>query len=101
MPPSSATKSARRWHRRRWTTRKGSAVHAREAEGMTDGLPVIDVAPLVRRGLEAERAAAARAIEAACRDSGFFYATGHGVPSPLLARLDTLSRRFFALPHDA
>ncbi len=68
---------------------------------MTDGLPVIDVAPLVRRGSEAERAAAARAIEAACRDSGFFYATGHGVPSPLLARLDTLSRRFFALPHDA
>lgn len=68
---------------------------------MTAGLPVIDVAPLVRRGSGAERAAVARAIEAACRDRGFFYATGHGVPASLLARLDTLSRRFFALPHDA
>lgn len=67
---------------------------------MTGGLPVIDVAPLVGRGSGADRAFAARAIEAACRDSGFFYATGHGVPASLLTRLDMLSRRFFALPND-
>ncbi|GIE99280.1 iron/ascorbate oxidoreductase [Paractinoplanes rishiriensis] len=40
----------------------------------------------------------ARDIERACRDSGFFYVVGHGVPAALLDRLDTLSRRFFALP---
>jgi isopenicillin N synthase-like dioxygenase len=68
---------------------------------MVGGLPVIDVSPLVVRGSREDRAAAARAIEAACRDSGFFYATGHGIPASLLARLDMLSRRFFALPHDA
>jgi isopenicillin N synthase-like dioxygenase len=40
----------------------------------------------------------AREIEAACRDSGFFYVTGHGVPADLLARLDATSRAFFGLP---
>ena len=33
----------------------------------------------------------------ACRDSGFFYATGHGIPAELFARLDSASRKFFAL----
>ncbi|MGZ6977566.1 MAG: 2-oxoglutarate and iron-dependent oxygenase domain-containing protein, partial [Acidimicrobiia bacterium] len=32
--------------------------------------PVIDVSPLVTRG--GDRAAVARAIDAACRDDGFF-----------------------------
>jgi isopenicillin N synthase-like dioxygenase len=42
----------------------------------------------------------AQQIEAACRDSGFFYVTGHGVPDALLARLDAASREFFRLPAD-
>lgn len=66
-----------------------------------DKLPVIDITPLVTRGTRDERAAVARAINAACRDSGFFYAGGHGVPAETLARLDALSRRFFALPREA
>jgi isopenicillin N synthase-like dioxygenase len=37
-------------------------------------------------------------IAAACRDNGFFYLTGHGVPEELLARLDAAAREFFALP---
>src|SRR4051812_42356637 len=60
-------------------------------------LPVIDIAPLLQRGANT-RADTARAIEAACRDLGFFYVTGHGISAELLARLDTASRRFFALP---
>jgi isopenicillin N synthase-like dioxygenase len=43
---------------------------------------------------------AARAIDAACREAGFFSVVGHGVDSGLLQRLDELSRRFFALPED-
>lgn len=39
-------------------------------------------------------------IEAACRDIGFFYVTGHGVPADLVARLDAASRAFFRLPVD-
>ncbi|UBU15777.1 isopenicillin N synthase family dioxygenase [Nonomuraea gerenzanensis] len=59
-------------------------------------LPVIDIAPLLTAGHE--RQAVADAIGAACREHGFFYVTGHGVPPGLIERLDAASRRFFALP---
>ncbi len=45
--------------------------------------------------------AVAREIESACRDSGFFYVAGHGVPAALLDRLDAAARAFFALPEAA
>ncbi len=38
------------------------------------------------------------AIEAACRDTGFFYVAGHGVPASLRAGLDAAAREFFSLP---
>jgi isopenicillin N synthase-like dioxygenase len=64
------------------------------------GLPVVDVSDLVRApGPVPGRVA--HEIEAACRDSGFFYVTGHGVPADLLARLDSASREFFQLPETA
>lgn len=58
-------------------------------------LPVIDVAALVRGEGGAEAAAE---IGRACRELGFFYATGHGIGADTLAALDAASRRFFALP---
>ncbi|MGW0806687.1 isopenicillin N synthase family dioxygenase [Nonomuraea sp. NPDC002799] len=61
-------------------------------------LPVIDVAPLLTDTRGPGKRAVADAIGAACRDSGFFYISGHGVPPELVARLDTAARRFFALP---
>src|SRR5215471_21169298 len=61
-------------------------------------LPVIDVEPMVSGGSAAAADAAARQIEAACRDRGFFYVTGHGVPAGLLAELADASAEFFALP---
>ncbi|MEQ8354554.1 MAG: 2-oxoglutarate and iron-dependent oxygenase domain-containing protein [Kiloniellaceae bacterium] len=64
----------------------------------TTSLPTIDMAPLFRRGDAAGRAKVAREIEAACRASGFFYVTGHGVTDAILQNLDTAARRFFALP---
>ncbi|GAB3860179.1 isopenicillin N synthase family dioxygenase [Dactylosporangium cerinum] len=54
-----------------------------------DALPVIDIS---------DPAVAAPQIEAACRRSGFFYVTGHGVPAELIDRLDAAARAFFALP---
>jgi isopenicillin N synthase-like dioxygenase len=59
-------------------------------------VPVVDIGPLVGTGGDVE--AAARAIDAACRDAGFFYIVGHGVDDGLQARLDVLAREFFALP---
>jgi polar amino acid transport system ATP-binding protein len=61
-----------------------------------DRLPVIDAAGM-RGDIAARRAVAAR-VGAACRMHGFFYVTGHGIDPALLARLESLSRRFFALP---
>jgi isopenicillin N synthase-like dioxygenase len=60
------------------------------------GLPVIDVGPLAGGGQAA--AAVAGQIGAACRERGFFYITGHGVPADLLAELADASAEFFALP---
>jgi isopenicillin N synthase-like dioxygenase len=68
----------------------------------SSSLPLIDIAPLRDGKSEApSRQLVARAIAGACRDTGFFYVTGHGVPPELLARLDAASRRFFALPEEA
>jgi isopenicillin N synthase-like dioxygenase len=62
-----------------------------------DGLPVIDLSAL-RAGGRAQDVAAE--IDAACRDRGFFYVVGHGVPTELVSGLDALAREFFALPDD-
>jgi isopenicillin N synthase-like dioxygenase len=67
-------------------------------------LPVIDVAPLA--GAVADPAvpvpaaalAVAGRIQEACREHGFFYVTGHGVPAILVAELAEASTEFFALP---
>lgn len=41
---------------------------------------------------------AARALEGACSNSGFFIITGHGVDSALVAEVTDMARRFFHLP---
>jgi isopenicillin N synthase-like dioxygenase len=56
-------------------------------------VPVIDVAPLVTHS--AGRVHTAQQIDAACRDSGFFYIIGHGVDESLCRQLESLSRQFF------
>jgi len=71
-------------------------------------LPVIDVAPLLAEAVGAAGSAAAVSgaacsgvadqIQAACRERGFFYVTGHGVPAGLTGRLESASAEFFGLP---
>ncbi|MCU1453746.1 MAG: iron oxidase [Acidimicrobiales bacterium] len=61
-------------------------------------LPVIDVGPLVAG--TGPVAPVARAIDAACRDHGFFSITGHGVDEGAQTRLEAAARTFFALPED-
>jgi isopenicillin N synthase-like dioxygenase len=57
-------------------------------------IPVIDVRDLVTAG--AGRFAVAAELGRACRESGFFYAVGHGVSDELQARLAAEAKRFFA-----
>ena len=61
-------------------------------------LHLIDMAPLFDANAKSARRQVAEAIEAACRTTGFFYVTGHCIPAQILQRLDSASRRFFALP---
>jgi isopenicillin N synthase-like dioxygenase len=56
-------------------------------------LPVVD--------LSAPMPVKAASIGRACRDSGFFYVTGTGVPEDLKLRVDRAAREFFALPEEA
>jgi isopenicillin N synthase-like dioxygenase len=62
----------------------------------TASLPVIDIGSLVSKS--ANREAVASQIRDACRRYGFFYIVEHGVDAALQARLEQLSRRFFARP---
>jgi isopenicillin N synthase-like dioxygenase len=63
-------------------------------------LPIVDVSPLRDGSDAAGRARAAAELGAACRELGFFYAVGHGLPPELPARLFAASERFFALPEE-
>ena len=58
-------------------------------------VPAIDVGPLV--GGPGDTTAVGEAIDAACREVGFFQVVGHGVDPELRARLDNSARAFFAL----
>jgi isopenicillin N synthase-like dioxygenase len=60
-----------------------------------DALPVIDVGPLLDQ--TEGRHDVAQAMDAACREAGFFCLTGHRVDPALLRRLDAAARAFFAL----
>ena len=63
---------------------------------MTGALPIIDVGAFSEK--RGNAVATAREIGKACREFGFFYATGHGVEGETVHALKEASARFFALP---
>lgn len=63
---------------------------------MADTVPVIDVAPFLRRASGCD--AVPRAIAQACEQIGFFSIVGHGVDAALIGRTVALARAFFARP---
>jgi isopenicillin N synthase-like dioxygenase len=60
-------------------------------------VPVIDLAR-ARSGDRADRLRVARAIDAACREIGFFAIEGHGVADRTVDDLRRVAHAFFALP---
>ena len=62
-----------------------------------DGIPMIDLSPL-RGSNDAAKREVARQIDEACRDTGFFMVTGHGVPAELITKTRQRAIEFFALP---
>jgi len=68
------------------------------AEQVTLGeLPIIDVSGLLSDDM-ARRQAVAADLRSACRGTGFFYITNHGVDPALLAATFAESKRFFSQP---
>ncbi|GJP40432.1 hypothetical protein CLOM_g108, partial [Closterium sp. NIES-68] len=81
--------------------------------GTFQELPKIDISPLVEFCSSLSLNAAspessppsdvrrvASEIDAACREVGFFYLTGHGVPQQLMDSVREAGREFFALPEE-
>jgi len=60
-------------------------------------LPVIDISPLMAED-GSELASLTRAIESACRDTGFMVIRGHGIPAPVVSRIRDAVMQFFSLP---
>lgn len=60
-------------------------------------LPRVDVSGLYGEDI-ATRRRAARELDVACRDAGFFYLVGHRVSDMLIARLLDRTRAFFSQP---
>src|SRR5438128_2094865 len=61
-------------------------------------VPVIDLAPA--RAAAADRLRVAAAIDAACREIGFFAIDGHGVPARVVDELRAVAHAFFAMPRE-
>jgi isopenicillin N synthase-like dioxygenase len=59
-------------------------------------IPVIDMGYVS----DIDLAETAKAIHRACRESGFFYVSNHGISDELIARQFAMSHAFFALPED-
>ncbi|MFT5706699.1 MAG: isopenicillin N synthase-like dioxygenase [Oceanospirillaceae bacterium] len=62
-------------------------------------IPIIDISPLYSTDA-ANWQTVAKAVDAACRESGFFYVTGHGISHKRINELNKLYQSFFALPLD-
>lgn len=67
---------------------------------MTHSLPVIDLSGFLADPHSAPGQAVVAQLRAACRDPGFCYLVGHGVPTELDRAIMRAARRFFALPDD-
>ncbi|RZI99380.1 MAG: isopenicillin N synthase family oxygenase, partial [Rubrivivax sp.] len=63
-------------------------------------IPVIDIAPLASADA-ATRAAVAAQIGAACRGTGFFAITGHGITPAGIDDAFAVAHEVFALPREA
>jgi len=69
---------------------------------MQPSLPIIDIAPFIDTSSsdEGARIRVAKELDRACRDVGFFYLVGHGVPQADIQHLHALAKQFFQSPSE-
>ncbi|KAJ0454579.1 putative aminocyclopropanecarboxylate oxidase [Helianthus annuus] len=69
-------------------------------------IPLIDISPLVAKcddpnAMEDKGfAEVVRLLDSACRDAGFFYVKGHGIPDSLIKDVRDITHNFFDLPYE-
>ncbi|KAK8304934.1 hypothetical protein V6Z12_D03G027600 [Gossypium hirsutum] len=67
-------------------------------------IPIIDVGPLVAKGDDLKMGQdpsvreVIKQLDQACRETGFFYVKGHGVPQTLMNEVKDVTHKFFHLP---
>lgn len=61
-------------------------------------LPIVDLSPFFNGGTQAAKQSTADKLVAACKDVGFVYVKGHGVPGQLLEEAFSIVERFYDLP---
>ncbi|KAF2646698.1 flavonol synthase/flavanone 3-hydroxylase [Massarina eburnea CBS 473.64] len=79
----------------RSTSYLDSRLAAKNVTDTTFVIPVIDITPSFSSSL-ADRQAVAAQIRSACTTSGFFYISGHGIPTTTLSGIIQQAERFFA-----
>ncbi|KAH0995804.1 hypothetical protein GBA52_019668 [Prunus armeniaca] len=69
-------------------------------------IPIIDIGPLLAKcddpkmGQDSGVAQVVKQLDQACKEAGFFYVKGHGIPETLLKQVKNLTRKFFELPYE-
>lgn len=69
-------------------------------------IPIIDISPLLAKFDDPKMAEdegvlkIVEELDEACKEAGFFYVKGHGIPSSLIKEVRLLTRKFFDLPYD-
>ena len=61
-------------------------------------LPILDFSPFLKDPFATEGQEFCRTLVETCRNSGFFFLTGHGIPEQQSNDLLTVSQQFFKLP---
>ncbi|KAK2657526.1 hypothetical protein Ddye_010578 [Dipteronia dyeriana] len=69
-------------------------------------IPIIDVSPLLAKcddpkmGEDPGVCRVVKQLDQACREAGFFYVKGHGVPESLFNEVKIIAHEFFDLPYE-
>ncbi|KAF3972758.1 hypothetical protein CMV_003765 [Castanea mollissima] len=69
-------------------------------------IPIIDISALLAKCDDPKMAEdpgvseVVRQLDQACREAGFFYVKGHGIPDSLLKEVKSVAHKFFDLPYE-
>ncbi|KAH9712057.1 putative 2-oxoglutarate-dependent dioxygenase [Citrus sinensis] len=69
-------------------------------------IPIIDVSPLVAKCEDPKMAEdpgvsqVVKQLDKACKEAGFFYVKGHGIPESLINDVKNITQKFFDLPYE-